>query len=124
MWGELLTIVEQINLNEDSDSLIWCYNKSGIYSTQSCYNIISYKGVTPLFIPAVWKIYVPPTIHMFLWLLSHNKLATMDNLNKKGLDKPKLCQLCDEEENISHLFFECVVARSIWVLRWEVIFCQ
>jgi hypothetical protein len=65
-----------------------------------------------MFIPALWKIGVPPKIHMFLWLLSHNKLATVDNLNKKGLDKPKLCQLCDEEESISHLFFECVV--SVW----------
>jgi hypothetical protein len=114
MWGELLEIVEQISLSEDSDSLIWCYTKSGVYSTQSCYSIISYRSVTPMFIPAVWKIYVPPKIPMFLWLLSHNKLTTVDNLNKKGLDKPKLCQFYDEEESISHLFFECVVTRSVW----------
>jgi hypothetical protein len=44
-------------------------------------------------------------------LLSHNKLGTMDNLNKKGLDKPKLCQLCDEEESISHLYL------NVWWLE-------
>jgi hypothetical protein len=59
--------------------LIWCYNKSGVYSSQSFYNVISYRGITLLYIPAVWNICVPPKIHLFLWLLSHNKLATVDN---------------------------------------------
>jgi hypothetical protein len=62
----------------------------------------------------VWNIVVPPKIHLFLWLLSHNKLATIDNLNKKGMKKPESCCFCGENENIKHLFFECVVARVIW----------
>jgi hypothetical protein len=52
-------------LNDDPNSLICCYNKSGIYSTHSFYNIINYRGVTPMFIPALWKICVPPKIHLF-----------------------------------------------------------
>jgi hypothetical protein len=57
---------------------------------------------------------VPPKIQLFLWLLSHNKLATIDNLNKKGIKKPKQCCFCAEEESIVHLFFECVVAKAVW----------
>jgi hypothetical protein len=57
---------------------------------------------------------VPPKIQLFLWLLSHNKLATVDNLNKKGLQKPVQCQFCNEAKSIVHLFFECVVAKTIW----------
>jgi hypothetical protein len=67
-----------------------------------------------MFVLVVWKVCVPPKIHLFLWLLSHNKLATVDNLNEKGMDTPKLCHFYDEEESILHLFFECVVARTIW----------
>jgi hypothetical protein len=40
-------------------------------------------------IPAIWNIVVPPKLHLFLWLLAHNKLAIVDNLNKKGFSKPK-----------------------------------
>jgi hypothetical protein len=50
---------------------------------------------------------------LFLLLLAHNKLATVDNLNKKGLDKPKSCRFCEEDESITHLFFECTVAKAI-----------
>jgi hypothetical protein len=108
-----MAVMEETSLSDEVDALIWCYNKSGVYSTQSFYNIISYRGVTPLYIPAVWNICVPPKIHLFLWLLSHNKLATADNLNKKGMTKPVQCRFCGEE-SIDTLFFCCVVARNIW----------
>jgi hypothetical protein len=35
LWSELLTVVEQIVLCDASDSLIWCYNTYGVYSTPS-----------------------------------------------------------------------------------------
>jgi hypothetical protein len=57
---------------------------------------------------------VPPKVQLFLWLLSHNKLATVDNLNKKCLAKSDQCCLCSEKESIVHLFFECVVTKAIW----------
>jgi hypothetical protein len=113
-WRELFAVMEETILTDEADALIWCYNKSGVYSTQSFYCIISYRGITPLYIPAVWNICVPPKFHLFLWLLSHNKLATIDNLNKKGISKPVQCRFCGEDESIGHLFFSCVVARSIW----------
>jgi hypothetical protein len=113
-WGELVSVVEQVVLTEDADSLIRCYEKSGIYSSHSCYNIISYRGVKPVYIPAIWGIVVPPKIHLFLWLLAYNKLAMVDNLNKKGLKKNTQCCFCGENESISHMFFECVVARVTW----------
>jgi hypothetical protein len=125
MWEDLCSVVEQVELNEDSDSLVWCYEKTGVYSTQSYYAMISFRGVTPVFLPAIWNIVVPPRIHLFYWLLSHNKLATVDNLNlnKKGLNKPVQCSFCNEEETINHLFFECVVARAIWSMISEVLGC-
>jgi hypothetical protein len=52
---------------------------------QSLYAVINFRGVTPIFIPAIWKIKVPPRIHVFLWLLSHNKIMKIDNLLKRGI---------------------------------------
>jgi hypothetical protein len=114
VWHDLCAIVEDIRFGNEPDTLIWCYTKTGTYTTQSFYVIINYKGITPLYILVVWSIIVPQRIHMFLWLLSHNKLTIVDNLNKKGLNKPSQCKFCDEHESIAHLFFECVVAKDMW----------
>jgi hypothetical protein len=112
--GELQSIVGTLVLSNETDALIWVYNSSGIYSSQSFYSIINFRGVTPVYVRAVWKICVPPKIHLFLWVLSHNRLATVDNLNRKGMTKPVQCVFCEENESINHLFFECVVAREVW----------
>jgi hypothetical protein len=43
-WEDLKFVVEQVVLKDDSDALIWGYNSSGIYSSKSCYVIISNRG--------------------------------------------------------------------------------
>jgi hypothetical protein len=113
-WYELGAVLDEVVLNDADDALIWGYNSSGIYSSQSLYTIINYRGVTPVYTPAVWNINVPPKIQLLLWLLSHNKLATIDNLNKKGMHKHEMCVFCDEKESINHLFFKCCVSGAVW----------
>lgn len=68
----------------------------------------------PDFIPAVWKLHIPPRVHFFLWLLSKNKLLTRDDVEKRKSIDCEECLFCAEKETIQHLFFECVVARKIW----------
>jgi hypothetical protein len=46
--------------------LVWQFQSSGIYSSQSLYAIINFRGVKPVYLPSVWKIIVPPRIHFFL----------------------------------------------------------
>jgi hypothetical protein len=53
MWDELLAVVDKLMLNEELGTLIWCYNKFGVYSSQSFYAIINYRGITPIYIPDV-----------------------------------------------------------------------
>jgi hypothetical protein len=86
VWDELKAVAEQLNLNEDSYALVWGYEKSGVYSSHSCYAVISYRGVTPIYIPATWNIVVPLKIQLFFVAFSHNKLATVYNLNKKRFE--------------------------------------
>jgi hypothetical protein len=88
-WYDLEATVENIVLNDSSDALVWSYNSSGVYSSQSFYAIVNYRGVTPIYILAVWSVNVSPKIQLFFWLLSHNKLAMVDNLSKKGMQKPE-----------------------------------
>jgi hypothetical protein len=67
--------------------MLWGCENKGVYSSHTFYAIINYRGVKPIYIPAIWSVMVPPKIQLFLGLLSYNKLATIDNLNKKRSSK-------------------------------------
>jgi hypothetical protein len=75
---------------------------------------LSTMGVKQIFTPLVWKLQVPPRIHIFLWLLTKNKILTRDNLSKRKKLDDITCLFCTEFESVRHLFFECCVAQNIW----------
>lgn len=111
LWLEIVQLASTISFTEDEDALGWQFNSNGIYSSQSLYRIINFRGILPVFVPAVWHLKVPPRVQFFLWLLSKNKNLTRDNLNiRKKLDD-LTCLFCTENESVQHLFFECVVAK-------------
>jgi hypothetical protein len=64
-WYELGVVLDEVVLNDADDALSWGYNSSGIYSSQSLYTIVNYRGVTPVYIPAVWNINVPLRYNCF-----------------------------------------------------------
>lgn len=79
-----------------------------------CTMLLILGGVQPVYIPAVWKLVVPPKIHMFLCLLANNRLMTRDNLLKRHIDRGKDCLFCSCNESIANLFFGCVVSFNMW----------
>ena len=74
------------------------------------YAMVNFRGINQVHITDMWKIHVPPNIHIFLWLLAHNKMLVRDNLSKRQHLDDLSCLFCSKGENINHLFFECVVA--------------
>jgi hypothetical protein len=60
-------------------------------------------------------------VHFFLWLLSQNRLLTRDNLQKRRVVDDPTCLFCSKQEFICHLFFECIVAVSVWRLIYEIL---
>jgi hypothetical protein len=64
-------------------TIIWQYNSSGKYSVQSLYAVVNDRGIKQVFTPVMWKVNVPPRLHIFLWLLANNKVLTRQNLAKK-----------------------------------------
>lgn len=113
-WYQIVEIAKGIVFDNDPDTLVWQLENKGVYSTSSLYHVINFRGVQPLFIPAVWKLAVPPKIHVFLWLFSQNKLMTRDNLRKRHIIKSLDCVFCSHYESINHLMSECVVSRFSW----------
>jgi hypothetical protein len=118
-WYELEQIASSINFTDEPDSVIWQLNSIGRYSVQSLYAVVNDRGVRQVFTPVVWKIKVPPRIHVFLCLVANNKFLTRDNLAKrKSLDDLSCLFYC-ENETASHLFFYCCVAKYMWMIVSE-----
>jgi hypothetical protein len=62
----------------------------------------------------IWKAKVPLKIKIFLWQLFQNAILTRDNLKKRKWGGSPLCSFCQQEETMTHLFFECSNAKVIW----------
>jgi hypothetical protein len=69
----------------------------------------------------VWKIIAPPSIHIFLWLVSNNKILTRDNLSKRKSLDDMSCLFCSESESVSHLFFNCCIVGCAWEILLEIL---
>jgi hypothetical protein len=121
LWEELVNLVTTIELSSDEDALVWQFQSSGVYSSQSLYSVINFRGVMPVYIPAVWKLIVPPRVHFFLWLLSKDKLLIRNNLEKRRNLDDTSCLFCSDRETANHLFFECILAKRAWMLISRVI---
>ena len=83
--GLLTNVVEGgiVSLQYADDTILWSFADSNSFSVQAVYKTISFRGVQPAYTPSIWKLYVPPRIHIFLWLLSNNKILTRTNLAKR-----------------------------------------
>jgi hypothetical protein len=61
-WHEILSIANSITFYEDDDQLLWSYEINGVYSSKSMYALFNFRGVTPIFLPAVWDLKIPPRV--------------------------------------------------------------
>jgi hypothetical protein len=113
-WDELVQIASSIQYEDEEDAIIWQFNSSGCYYVQSLYAIVNNRGVRQVFTPAIWNFTIPPRVHIFLWLLANNKTLTRGNLAKRRKVAGETCLFCAEKEIVTHVFFECCVARAFW----------
>ena len=115
MWEELSAIGDSIVLTEEDDSIMWSFNSNGQFSVQSLYAIINHRGVTPIFVHAVWKLNIPPRVQFFLWLLSHNRLLTRDNLARRRRLATLLAYSVMNVSRFHTCFFSVVLLRACLV---------
>ncbi|KAJ4810728.1 RNA-directed DNA polymerase (reverse transcriptase)-related family protein [Rhynchospora pubera] len=85
----------------------------GSFSTKSTYYFI--KTFPTIYTPlcSIWKLKIPPRFKVFLWLMFQDKIATQDNLQKRGWSMANRCPLClSNSETVAHLFNHCIYFRE------------
>jgi hypothetical protein len=88
---------------------------NGKYSLKEAYEGL-FIGST-MFEPfhRIWKTWVSLKTKFFLWLVAQSRVWTADRLQKRGMDHPERCPLCDQaQETLDHLLIGCVFAREFW----------
>ena len=65
MWNDILSIAEDISFSNEPDSVVWKFTSNGVYSVQSLYAVVSFRGVKPVYPPAIWDLCIPPRVQVF-----------------------------------------------------------
>jgi len=92
---------------------MWNLWENKKFSVKSVCNELT-KNEHGVFNKRIWTRKIPQKIKIFLWLLSKGALLTKDNLRRRNWNGDPSCAFCDCVETISHLFFQCPVARVVW----------
>lgn len=85
-----------------------------------------YHLLLPTYQKVEWKSialqqHIHPQHRFIFWLAAQRRLATVDRLNKFGIQVPMQCIFCDSAtETLYHLFFECYYTKQLWarLLQW------
>lgn len=64
---------------------------------------------------------MPPNIHVFIWLIFHNKSLTRHNFAKHRSMADPTCVFCNVFESIKHLFFDCIVGERTWAIVYGIL---
>jgi hypothetical protein len=89
------------------------------YSVKGTYKKIMETSSTPTNLSwlKIWNKSIPSKVSCLVCRLFQNKIATKDNLFRRGdISQGSLlcCSGCGTEESIFHLFFECPFFAGIW----------
>ena len=63
----------------------------------------------------LWKNFIPYKRALHCWKLTHNRLPTDENLEKRGINTASRCRLCEADaESTDHIFIHCSFSNDLW----------
>jgi hypothetical protein len=73
-WAALSGQVEETSLNNIPDSVTWCLERKGIFTTASLYNAMFFSGYENKWMMCIWEAKIPLKIKIFLWQVCNDKI--------------------------------------------------
>lgn len=122
-WDNLLRELHHVVLTEGRDEFTWTLEPSGRFSTKSLYLKLC-EGSPMRHYAVIWKIAAPLKIRIFLWQLTRKRLPTRLLIQRRQGPSSGRCALCDAQEDVNHIFFECTLARFMWSVVRELLPCS
>ncbi|GMJ03912.1 hypothetical protein HRI_004060400 [Hibiscus trionum] len=104
-------------LGDANDQLVWRLTPRGNFETKSAYGLLTgtLEASPNVLWRLIWKAPVPQRLHVFLWVLSQNKLMTNHERYRRHIGHFSTCPRCNlEDETILHVLRDCSAATAIW----------
>ncbi|XP_060170788.1 uncharacterized protein LOC132601740 [Lycium barbarum] len=110
-----------IILNQElDDTAVWTPSTNGKFSVSSAWECLRQRNEVTAFDKSIWHKDVPFKKTFMTWRAAHNRVATVDNIGKFGIDLSTTCFCCPEpsmtpgEEDCEHLFYRGQFAQKLW----------
>lgn len=116
---ELKKILDQrmILVARGQDQLRWGNNKEGTFNLKEAKSILLELGshVPDKIWQKLWKHQGWMKIKLFMWLVLQKKVLSWDNIRKRVILGPSICQLCKaQEETMEHIPNNCIYSSWLW----------
>jgi hypothetical protein len=98
-WAELSALIEGASLTDLPESVRWCLDKKGFFTTASLYREIFYTGFENRWMMSIWKAKIPLKIMIFLWQVCNDKIQSAEQLKKRNWEGPIECKMCGQIES-------------------------
>ncbi|CAN1332114.1 Putative ribonuclease H protein At1g65750 [Linum perenne] len=120
-WNQLLALLAEApedRFTEGPASLVWPLESSGCFTVRSMRERLAadkFAGLNDYPSKLIWSKGVPTKVQGFIWLSWHKKIATVDNLQRRGMQLTNRCALCCKDlESVDHIFLRCEFAATVW----------
>ncbi|XP_058783739.1 uncharacterized protein LOC131658465 [Vicia villosa] len=113
------------------DGFSWPIGGERVYVVRDYYrklimgvDVMEVQVCVKVALKVLWHSWMPSKVKIFGWRLLQDRLATREQLVKRGIlenDERCFCVFgCSQEGDIRHLFLDCDVARRVWekVANW------
>ena len=112
---QLWDMVQEVQLNDEQDSIFWRWTSDGVYTTKSAYNA-QFLGTYSLFKGQhIWQAEAEEKHKFFAWLLVQCKILTVDKMIARQWPCNPVCTMCNQEpETTAHLILHCIFSRQVW----------
>jgi hypothetical protein len=112
-WYELATKLNEVELSDEPDVVLWKWIKNKIFSVKSVYEHLTRDDRGSSY-RRIWKSKISTKIKTFMWLIEQDAILTKDNMLKRKWHGDPNCYFCNSPESMNHLFFECPVTKVTW----------
>lgn len=111
-----------LGASQEEDSLLWYYDKRGIFSMKSGYKVgailLNRNGPSGSsdnsWWFSLWKFNVPPKIRCFIWKAYRNQIPVFLNLAGRGVPITVWCHACrNSPETVLHALWSCNRLKKI-----------
>lgn len=131
-FNELVDMVDRIKISKQGkDGWRWNLAPNGNYSTKIAYDRLAELDINAREMESekkvygrLWKCWAPRRMTVIAWKILKQRIATRDNLNRRGLlsmEDDVSCPFCKQApESSMHILFECSSSAALWseILSW------